>query len=103
MLRDFDLEDEIFKFMKNSEKPDLFPTREELMAAGRVDLVNAILAEGGWLSAGWVEEEEGNVHLQTGRGTEYALQDSVDGLPSYSLASYSSSVVSEHSSLRSLT
>ncbi|CAN6439302.1 unnamed protein product [Victoria cruziana] len=103
VLRDFDLEDEIFKFMKNSEKPDLFPTREELMAAGRVDLVNAILAEGGWLSAGWVEEEEGNVHLQTGRGNEYALQDSVDGLPSYSLASYSSSVVSEHSSLRSLT
>ncbi|XP_031482191.1 protein PTST homolog 2, chloroplastic-like [Nymphaea colorata] len=103
VLGDFDLENEIFEFMQNSEKPDSFPTKEELMAAGRVDLVNAILAEDGWLSAGWVEEEERNVHLETGTGSGYALRNSVDGLPSYSLASYSSSVVSKSSSLGRLT
>ncbi|KAF3792681.1 PTST protein [Nymphaea thermarum] len=103
VLGDFDLENEIFEFMNNSEKPNSFPTKEELMAAGRVDLVNAILAEDGWLSAGWVEEEERNVLLETGTGNGYALRNSVDGLPSYSLPSYSSSVVSKSSSLGRLT
>ncbi|XP_049934492.1 protein PTST homolog 2, chloroplastic isoform X2 [Nymphaea colorata] len=55
----FDLEDEIFEFMKRSERPNMFPTKEELIAAGRTDLVNAIVKEGGWLSAGWDGREEG--------------------------------------------
>ncbi|TKY69737.1 PTST protein [Spatholobus suberectus] len=47
------LESEILEFMQSSDKPEAFPTKEELVAAGRVDLVNAIVNEGGWLAFGW--------------------------------------------------
>ncbi|KAL2349308.1 hypothetical protein Fmac_003308 [Flemingia macrophylla] len=47
------LESEILEFMQSSDKPGVFPTKEELVAAGRVDLVNAIVREGGWLAFGW--------------------------------------------------
>lgn len=40
-------------FMANSEKPTMFPTREELVRAGRLDLVEAIKNKGGWYSLGW--------------------------------------------------
>jgi len=39
--------------MQSSDKPEAFPTKEELVAAGRADLVNAIVNEGGWLAFGW--------------------------------------------------
>ncbi|XP_020217900.1 protein PTST homolog 2, chloroplastic isoform X2 [Cajanus cajan] len=47
------LESQILEFMQGSDKPGVFPTNEELVAAGRVDLVNAIVNEGGWLAFGW--------------------------------------------------
>ncbi|KAK7407331.1 hypothetical protein VNO78_09160 [Psophocarpus tetragonolobus] len=47
------LESEILEFMQSTDKPDLFPTKEELITAGRLDLVNAIVKEGGWLAYGW--------------------------------------------------
>jgi len=39
--------------MQNSENPERFPTKEELIRGGRVDLVEGIVKEGGWLSYGW--------------------------------------------------
>ncbi|XP_022632463.1 uncharacterized protein LOC106779838 isoform X1 [Vigna radiata var. radiata] len=46
-------EPEILEFMQNSDKPEAFPTKEELVAARRVDFVKAIVNEGGWLAFGW--------------------------------------------------
>ncbi|BFG16600.1 hypothetical protein CerSpe_028750 [Prunus speciosa] len=57
---DFTLETEILEFMKSSKKPGAFPSKKELLEAGREDLVDAIARKGGWLSLGWdLEEEEG--------------------------------------------
>ncbi|PIN15214.1 hypothetical protein CDL12_12146 [Handroanthus impetiginosus] len=57
---DAELEAEIMDFMAKSEKPTMFPTREELMRAGRVDLVEAIKKRGGWYSLGWDEKNVGD-------------------------------------------
>ncbi|KAI5079512.1 hypothetical protein GOP47_0004991 [Adiantum capillus-veneris] len=48
-----DLESQILDFMNQSQMPDLFPARSELLRAGRSDLVEAILGKGGWMVAGW--------------------------------------------------
>jgi hypothetical protein len=48
-----DLEEAIYDFMCRSAKPGAFPTREELVAAGRADLAAAVASSGGWLSLGW--------------------------------------------------
>ncbi|XP_010551498.1 PREDICTED: uncharacterized protein LOC104822093 isoform X2 [Tarenaya hassleriana] len=54
------LEAEILEFMKNSEKPDMFPTKKDLIRSGRSDLVEGILNQGGWLAMGWdMDGEEG--------------------------------------------
>lgn len=50
---DVELEAEIMNFMAKSEKPSMFPTKEELVRAGRFDLVIAIKRRGGWYSLGW--------------------------------------------------
>ncbi|KAM0965046.1 hypothetical protein ACFX2C_021010 [Malus domestica] len=55
---DFNLEAEILEFMKSSKKPGAFPSKKELLEAGREDLVDAIAKKGGWLSLGWDLEEE---------------------------------------------
>ncbi|MED6128808.1 hypothetical protein PIB30_101514, partial [Stylosanthes scabra] len=47
------LETEILEFMRSSKNPSAFPTREELLEAGRVDLADAIVTKGGWLAFGW--------------------------------------------------
>ncbi|XAR65145.1 hypothetical protein NMG60_11009148 [Bertholletia excelsa] len=52
------LEAEILEFMKQSEKPEVFPTRQELVDAGRTDLAEAIVKRGGWLSLGWDLDED---------------------------------------------
>ncbi|EFJ33786.1 hypothetical protein SELMODRAFT_266879 [Selaginella moellendorffii] len=39
--------------MEQSGKPNTFPTKEELFAAGRGDLVEAAVRKGGWLTVGW--------------------------------------------------
>jgi hypothetical protein len=48
-----ELEAAIFDFMRGSSKPGAFPTRAELLAAGRADLAAAVESSGGWLSLGW--------------------------------------------------
>ncbi|XVF02290.1 hypothetical protein REPUB_Repub04eG0162800 [Reevesia pubescens] len=50
---DLALEAEILKFMRNSEKPEVFPSKNELVDAGRMDLVEGIERQGGWLAMGW--------------------------------------------------
>lgn len=58
---DFALEAEILEFMKSSERPEAFPSRKELVDAGRMDLAEAIVKRGGWLSMGWdLDEERGS-------------------------------------------
>ncbi|KAI3817595.1 hypothetical protein L1987_11390 [Smallanthus sonchifolius] len=54
------LEREILVFMKNSRNPNEFPTKKQLLDAGRVDLVNAIAKTGGWLALGWDYSENEN-------------------------------------------
>lgn len=62
-----DVEAEIYEFMVRSAKPELFPTRGELLAAGRGDLVAAVAREGGWLTFGWDVDEEEDGRLSQGR------------------------------------
>ena len=50
---DFALEADILEFMKNSETPEAFPSKKQLVDGGRIDLVEAILKQGGWLAFGW--------------------------------------------------
>lgn len=52
------LEAEILAFMNKSEKPESFPSKEELVKGGRMDLVEAILKKGGWLSMGWDSDDD---------------------------------------------
>ncbi|XP_062212074.1 protein FLOURY ENDOSPERM 6, chloroplastic-like isoform X2 [Phragmites australis] len=54
-----ELEAAIYDFMRRSAKPGAFPTREELVAAGRADLAAAVASSGGWLSLGWSSGAEG--------------------------------------------
>lgn len=53
-----DLESEIYEFMERSANRMDFPSRDELIAAGREDLARAIAKEGGWLAYGWDLDEE---------------------------------------------
>lgn len=55
-----ELEEEILEFMENSAKPGAFPSKKELLEAGRLDLVEAITKKGGWFSLGWESDDEGN-------------------------------------------
>ncbi|KAJ1386019.1 Immunoglobulin-like fold [Sesbania bispinosa] len=45
------LEAEILEFMQNSDNPAAFPTKEDLVAAGRLDLAEAIVRKGGEIKA----------------------------------------------------
>ncbi|KAM7269372.1 hypothetical protein ACFE04_024869 [Oxalis oulophora] len=47
------LEAEILEFMTKSRNPHAFPSKKDLLNAGRKDLVLAILKEGGYLAYGW--------------------------------------------------
>lgn len=55
-----DVEEEIYEFMMQSDNPELFPTKEELLAAGREDLVDAMSGQGGWLVLGWDMDDDEN-------------------------------------------
>lgn len=57
---DLALEAEILEFMRNSENPEAFPSKKQLMNAGRMDLVEAIARQGGWLAFGWDFDDEDN-------------------------------------------
>ncbi|XP_062214943.1 protein FLOURY ENDOSPERM 6, chloroplastic-like [Phragmites australis] len=54
-----ELEAAVYDFMRCSAKPRAFPTREELVAAGRADLAAAVASSGGWLSLGWSSGADG--------------------------------------------
>ncbi|XP_078436193.1 protein PTST homolog 2, chloroplastic-like isoform X2 [Wolffia australiana] len=54
-----DLEAEIYDFMEKSGKPRHFPSKNDLIEAGRWDLVEAISSHGGWLAYGWDLDGEG--------------------------------------------
>ncbi|XP_038892019.1 protein PTST homolog 2, chloroplastic [Benincasa hispida] len=60
---DFALEAEILEFMRSSRNPEAFPSKKDLIEAGREDLVDAIVKKGGWLCLGWNldEEEDGGI------------------------------------------
>ncbi|KAL0327206.1 UNVERIFIED_CONTAM: protein PTST2, chloroplastic [Sesamum angustifolium] len=68
LKRDIELDEEIIEFMGKSEKPKMFPTEEELLRAGRMDLVEAIKKRGGWYSLGWGE-------ANVGGNVEEAMED----------------------------
>lgn len=55
---DLALEAEILEFM-SSENQKAFPTKKQLMDAGRWDLVEAIARQGGWLAFGWDLDDDG--------------------------------------------
>ncbi|XP_064938665.1 protein FLOURY ENDOSPERM 6, chloroplastic-like isoform X3 [Musa acuminata AAA Group] len=57
--RSMDVEAEIYEFMRRSAKPMDFPTRDELVAAGRADLAETVAAQGGWLTFGWDLDDGG--------------------------------------------
>lgn len=58
------LEAEILKFMNDSNKPDKFPTKKELIDGGRIDLVEAIIKTGGWFSLGWETDDDESDELE---------------------------------------
>lgn len=55
--------------MQRSANPKGFPTKQELLAAGRTDLVEAIAAQGGWLAFGW-DLDDGNASPDPAVSTE---------------------------------
>ncbi|XP_074296094.1 protein PTST homolog 2, chloroplastic isoform X2 [Silene latifolia] len=55
---DTELEFQVLEFMKNSNHPEMFPSRKQLIDAGRVDLVEAIVNRGGWMSMGWDDDDD---------------------------------------------
>ncbi|KAE8730267.1 5'-AMP-activated protein kinase-related, putative isoform 2 [Hibiscus syriacus] len=60
---DLALEAEILRFMRNSDKPEAFPNQKELLNAGRMDLVERIKIQRGWLAMGWdLDDDIDNRH-----------------------------------------
>ena len=52
------LEAEILEFMKDSKNSEAFPSKKELLEAGRMDLVDVTANRGGWLSLRWALSDE---------------------------------------------
>ncbi|XP_068332197.1 protein PTST homolog 2, chloroplastic-like [Pyrus communis] len=71
---DFTLEAEILEFMKSSKKPQAFPSKKELLEAGREDLVDAITKKGGWLSLGWDLDDEDRAQERNFRNWDSTLE-----------------------------
>ncbi|OMO51667.1 hypothetical protein CCACVL1_29656 [Corchorus capsularis] len=64
---DLALEAEILEFMRNSEKPEAFPSKKDLVDAGRMDLVEGIKRQGGWLTMGWdLDDDKDNEFQENG-------------------------------------
>ncbi|KAH6809502.1 hypothetical protein C2S51_027285 [Perilla frutescens var. frutescens] len=91
---DVELETEIMDFMANSDKPTMFPTREELVRAGRLDLVEAIKKRGGWYSLGWdvenVEETTDSDIAEFQRRIESCKQSGSSSFSEVGVVNYSS-------------
>ncbi|MBA0637746.1 hypothetical protein Godav_024556 [Gossypium davidsonii] len=73
---DLALEADILEFMKNSDKPEAFPSKKELVDAGRMDLVEGIKRQGGWLAMGWDLDDDDEEHgFQEKRFPEAGVKD----------------------------
>uniref|UniRef100_A0A2P2KKM6 Uncharacterized protein MANES_01G191800 n=1 Tax=Rhizophora mucronata TaxID=61149 RepID=A0A2P2KKM6_RHIMU len=70
------LEAEILEFMENSDAPEAFPSKKQLIDAGRLDLVVRILKQGGWLAFGWGSNDDDN---DENHENEVVCHDSVEG------------------------
>ncbi|KFK44622.1 hypothetical protein AALP_AA1G282700 [Arabis alpina] len=68
-----DLETEILEFMKNSDKPGMFPSKKDLIRGERFDLVERIVKQGGWLSMGWDLDEQEEEKSQEVRVNENVM------------------------------
>ncbi|GJN23704.1 hypothetical protein PR202_gb11373 [Eleusine coracana subsp. coracana] len=78
-----DLEEAIYDFMRRSAKPGAFPTREELLAAGRADLAAAVASCGGWLALGWSSSSLSSSSRDGGYTATDAPVSSGGGHPDY--------------------
>ncbi|WOL15244.1 hypothetical protein Cni_G24025 [Canna indica] len=90
------LEAEIYEFMRKSDKPMNFPTKKELIAAGRTDLVEAVAAQGGWLTFGWDVDSD-----IVSDGSESKNEVVLEGWRAYQERVYSGSLVSDPESVPS--
>lgn len=71
---DKDLETEILEFMKDSDKPGMFPSKKDLIRSERFDLVERIVNQGGWLSMGWdLDEQQEEEEEEEGKHEEVVL------------------------------
>ncbi|CAH8337039.1 unnamed protein product [Eruca vesicaria subsp. sativa] len=73
---DKDLETEILEFMKDSEKPGMFPSKKDLIRSERFDLVERIVNKGGWLSMGWdLDDEQQEEEEEEGKHEEVRVNE----------------------------
>nr|KJB31401.1 hypothetical protein B456_005G189700 [Gossypium raimondii] len=72
---DLALEADILEFMKNSDKPEAFPSKKELVDAGRMDLVEGIKRQGGWLAMGWDLDDDDEHGFQEKGFPEAGVKD----------------------------
>ncbi|KAK9116891.1 hypothetical protein Sjap_015838 [Stephania japonica] len=75
---DLCLEAGILEFMQKSGNPGAFPSKKELIEAGRGDLVEGIVRQGGWLSLGWDVDGDEDIVGENG-GSVQDFLDSVSG------------------------
>ncbi|KAJ0257753.1 Protein PTST 2 [Hirschfeldia incana] len=89
---DKDLETEILEFMKNSDKPGMFPSKKDLIRSERFDLVERIVNQGGWLSMGWdLDEQQQEEDEEEGKHDEVVLPNGVSHDGAFDLSSNPSS------------
>ncbi|XVF82493.1 hypothetical protein PTKIN_Ptkin16aG0053300 [Pterospermum kingtungense] len=94
---DLALEAEILEFMRNTDKPEVFPSKKELVDGGRMDLVERIERQGGWLAMGWDLDadnqqnafQEGGVKVTDPEWDEETFQERVQSEVESSGTSYS--------------
>ncbi|KAK1306627.1 hypothetical protein QJS10_CPA10g00315 [Acorus calamus] len=69
---DSSLESEIYDFMLQSNHPNEFPTKDELIASRRMDLVEKIALQGGWFTFGWDLDQDNGA-------SSHSLTEEVNG------------------------
>lgn len=84
-------------FMAKSEKPSMFPTKEELVRAGRLDLVKSIKKKGGWFSFGWDNENVGDDVEETMDSDIAEFQRRIQSCKQSGSSSFSEAVLSSTS------
>lgn len=73
---DLALEAEILEFMRNSQKPEAFPTKKDLVDAGRMDLVEGIKRQGGWLAMGWdLDDDKDYDFKENANDSEFVVKE----------------------------